>query len=124
MEIEREKELVHAYHYDLRNLKLEEENGTPETRIEINFSLLNRDEETPKTSIVTLLQFMLVYENFVISGAMSQVDHILGRLVEEPSEFSQEEREMLGAPLLDLLKRMTYEMTEIALDQPGLNLEF
>ncbi|MDN6437821.1 MAG: DUF1149 family protein [Lactococcus sp.] len=30
----------------------------------------------------------------------------------------------LAAPLFDLLQRLTYEITEIALDQPGVSLEF
>ena len=37
---------------------------------------------------------------------------------------SQEEAEALAAPLLDTLQRLTYEVTEIALDRPGINLEF
>ena len=42
----------------------------------------------------------------------------------EPKDFSQEEAEALAAPLLDTLQRLTYEVTEIALDRPGINLEF
>ena len=34
------------------------------------------------------------------------------------------EAETLAAPLLDTLQRLTYEVTEIALDRPGINLEF
>src|SRR5574341_1527068 len=33
MNIEREKEFVHQFHYDARNLAWEEENGTPETAL-------------------------------------------------------------------------------------------
>lgn len=44
--------------------------------------------------------------------------------VNEPKDFSQEEAEALAAPLLDTLQRLTYEVTEIALDRPGINLEF
>ena len=42
----------------------------------------------------------------------------------KPKDFSQEEAESLAAPLLDTLQRLTYEVTEIALDRPGINLEF
>ncbi|HGD9460742.1 TPA: DUF1149 family protein, partial [Streptococcus agalactiae] len=42
----------------------------------------------------------------------------------EPSEFSQDEVENLAAPLLEIVKRLTYEVTEIALDRPGVTLEF
>ena len=63
-------------------------------------------------------------DEFVISGIVSQMDHIQNRIVNEPKDFSQEEAEALAAPLLDTLQRLTYEVTEIALDRPGINLEF
>ncbi|MGR1332194.1 DUF1149 family protein, partial [Streptococcus agalactiae] len=34
------------------------------------------------------------------------------RLINEPSEFSQDEVENLAAPLLEIVKRLTYEVTE------------
>ncbi|MDU1741367.1 MAG: DUF1149 family protein, partial [Streptococcus lutetiensis] len=34
------------------------------------------------------------------------------------------EVEYLAAPLLDIVQRLTYEVTEIALDRPGVKLEF
>ena len=43
---------------------------------------------------------------------------------DEPSEFSKEEVEELARPCLNMLNRLTYEVTEIALDLPGINLEF
>lgn len=45
-------------------------------------------------------------------------------IVNEPSELSQEEVETLARPCLNMLNRLTYEVTEIALDLPGINLEF
>lgn len=71
-----------------------------------------------------MLQFVIVKEEFVISGVISQMVRILDRLVDKPSEFAQEEVESLAAPLLDMVKRLTYDVTEIALDRPGINLEF
>lgn len=50
--------------------------------------------------------------------------HIKNRIVNEPSEFTKEEVENLAAPLLDIVQRLTYEVTEIALDRPGIKLEF
>ena len=84
----------------------------------------NKDEEANNTSVVAVLQFMIVRDDFVISGIVSQMDHIQNRIVNEPKDFSQEEAEALAAPLLDTLQRLTYEVTEIALDRPGINLEF
>ena len=124
MELHREKEFVSQYHYDARNFEWEKENGTPETKVDVNFQLISRDEDNQATSIVVILNYMIVFEAFVVSGVISQVNHIIGRLVDEPSEFSQEEVEELAAPSLAMLNRLTYEVTEIALDLPGINLEF
>ncbi|HEN2984098.1 TPA: DUF1149 family protein [Streptococcus agalactiae] len=124
MEVIREQEFVNQYHYDARNLEREEENGTPKTNFEVTFQLANRDEAAKVTSIVAVLQFVIVRDEFVISGVISQMAHIQGRLINEPSEFSQDEVENLAAPLLEIVKRLTYEVTEIALDRPGVTLEF
>lgn len=124
MQLVREKEFVNQYHYDARNLEWEKENGIPETNFEVTFQLINKDEAQKETAIVSVLQFVIVKEEFVISGVISQMVRILDRLVDKPSEFTQEEVESLAAPLLDMVKRLTYEVTEISLDRPGINLEF
>ncbi|KHD45383.1 DUF1149 family protein [Streptococcus hongkongensis] len=124
MQLIREKEFVNQYHYDARNLEWEEENGTPETNFEVTFQLIDKNEETKETVIVSVLQFVIVKDEFVISGVISQMVKIIDRLIEKPSEFSQEEVETLAAPLLDMVQRLTFEVTEIALDRPGINLEF
>lgn len=124
MELVREQEFVNQFHYNARNFEWEKENGKPETKVEVNFQLVNKDEEKPETSIMAILKFMIVRDEFVINGFMTQVNHIKNRLINEPSEFKQEEVERLAAPLLDIFKRLTYEVTEIALDRPGINLEF
>ena len=124
MQLVREKEFVNQYHYDARNLEWEKENGTPETNFEVTFQLINKDEARKETAIVSVLQFVIVKEEFVISGVISQMVRILDRLVDKPSEFTQEEVESLASPLLDMVKRLTYDVTEIALDSPGINLEF
>ena len=113
MDLIREKVFVNRYHYDVRNHEWE-----------VTFQLHNKDEEANNTSVVAVLQFMIVRDEFVISGIVSQMDHIQNRIVNEPKDFSQEEAEALAAPLLDTLQRLTYEVTEIALDRPGINLEF
>lgn len=124
MEIVREKEFVNQYHYNARNLEWEKENGTPKTNFEVTFQLVEKNTEKNQTTIVSVLQFTIVRDEFMISGVVSQMDHIKGRIVNEPKEFSQEEVETLAEPLLDMVRRMTYEVTEIALDRPGINLEF
>ena len=124
MNLRREQEFVNQFHYNARNFEWEKENGTPETKVEVNFQLLNKDEAKPETSIMAILKFMIVRDEFVINGFATQVNHLEGRIVNEPSDLTQEEIQNLAAPLLDILKRLTYEVTEIALDKPGINLEF
>lgn len=124
MEVIREKEFVNQYHYNARNLEWEKENGTPETNFEVTFQLVEKNQEQRQTTIVAVLQFTIVRDEFMISGVISQMVHIKNRIVNEPKEFSQEEVESLAVPLLEMVKRMTYEVTEIALDQPGVKLEF
>lgn len=124
MNIVRDKELVNQYHFDARNKAWEEKNGVPTTTLKVDFQLIEKNVQENKTSIVVILRFMIVLEHFVISGAMSQGVHILNRIVNEVDEFNQQDKRFLIAPLLDMLQRLTYEVTEIALDAPGVNLEF
>ena len=124
MELQREKEFVSQYHYDARNFEWEKDNGAPETKIDVNFQLLSRDDSQQTTSMVVIVNFMVVFDSFVISGVISQVNHVLDRAMQEPSELAQEEVEQLARPCLNMLNRLTYEVTEIALDLPGINLEF
>ena len=124
MDIQREKEFVSQYHYDARNFEWEKENGIPETKVDVNFQLINRDQEQNTTSLIVILSYMIVFDGFVISGTITQINDLFGRYVNEPSEFSKDEVEELARPCLNMLNRLTYEVTEIALDLPGINLEF
>ena len=126
MKIEREKEFVHQFHYDARNLAWEEENGTPETNLNVQFQLVDNVEgiSDADTAITAMLTFIIVLENLVISGHLSQLSYIRDLVIENREQLDQEKMQELAAPLFDLLNRLTYEVTEIALDQPGINLEF
>lgn len=124
MEIIRDKEFVNQYHFDARNHEWEKEHGVPETKLKVDFQLIEQNREENRTSMITILRFMIVLNQFVISGAMSQAVHLQDRFVAEPTEFSDEDKRFLVDPLLDILKRMTYDVTEIAFDAPGVNLEF
>ena len=124
MDIQREKEFVSQYHYDARNFEWEKENGIPETKVDVNFQLINGDQEQNTSSLIVILSYMIVFDGFEISGTITQINHLFGRYVNEPSEFSKDEVEELARPCLNMLNRLTYEVTEIALDLPGINLEF
>ena len=126
MKIEREKEFVRQFHYDARNLEWEKENGTPETNLNVQFQLVENAEGASEadTAITAMLTFIIILENLVISGHLSQLSYIRDLVVENREQLDQEKMQELAAPLFDLLNRLTYEVTEIALDEPGINLEF
>ena len=81
------------------------ENGVPVTKLNVDFQLLKHSREENKTSMITILRFMIVLNQHVISGAMSQAVHLQNRFVEEPTEFTNEDKRVLAEPLLDILKR-------------------
>ena len=126
MNIEREKEFVHQFHDDARNLEWEKENGTPETNLNVQFQLVENVEGISEsdTAISGALTFIIVLENLVISGHISQLSYIRDLVIENREQLDQEKMQELASPLFDLLKRLTYEVTEIALDEPGISLEF
>ena len=124
MNIEREKEFVHQFHYDARNLEWEAEKGTPETGLNVHFQLVDQVDNDTDTAINAMLSFVIVLENLVISGNIGQLSVIRGQVIENKEQLTQEDMSELATPLFDLLKRLTYEVTEVALDQPGINLEF
>lgn len=126
MNIEREKEFVHQFHYDARNLEWEKENGTPETNLNVQFQLVENVEGISEsdTAISGALTFIIVLENLVISGHISQLSYIRDLVIENREQLDQEKMQELASSLFDLLKRLTYEVTEIALDEPGISLEF
>ena len=126
MKIEREKEFVQQFHFDARNLAWEEENGTPETNLNVQFQLVDHIEGLSETdtAITAMLTFIIVLENLVISGHINQLSYIRDLVIENREQLDQEKMQELASPLFDMLNRLTYEVTEIALDQPGINLEF
>lgn len=122
MEIRRQKEVVESFHYDMKPKDQE-----VETDLKVGFSPLKENiENYPKEhSIVgARLEFRLVFDTYVLSGSVSKINHVLNRKIEGQSDVTQEEVDQLVAPLFDIVKRLAYEVTEIALDQPGVKLNF
>lgn len=126
--IEREQEFVNQFHYDARNYEWEKENGTPETNLNVQFQLVPKEQLEKLgeggTGIHAVLTYLIVLDNIVLSGFVSQLNYVRGQIIKEQEELEQEELAQLAAPLFELLKRLVYETTEVALDQPGINLEF
>ena len=116
MEIKRQQEIVEAYHYDMRVPDSE-----VETDLRVSFSPIEVEEENyPENS----LEFRIVFDEFVLSGAISQINHIIDRKIEKQEDISQEEVDELVRPLFSIVERLSYEVTEIALDRPGVQLNF
>ena len=58
----------------------------------------------------------------MVSGVLSQQVKFTDGIVEKPSDISDEDKRYLAQPLFELVNRLTYEVTEIAFDAPGIDL--
>ncbi|KAF1302752.1 DUF1149 family protein [Candidatus Enterococcus willemsii] len=122
MEIKRQKPVVEAYHFDMRT---PEDNVEP--KLNVGFAPLKApDENYPKENSIlgARLQFQVVLAEFIIRGTIGQINHIIGRQISKSDDLSREEANELVEPLFDMLQRLTYEVTEIATDKPGIKLNF
>jgi len=122
LELQRQQPIVEAYHFDMRDPKKE-----AETNLNVGFAPLKpSSEDYPKENsiLAARLQFQIVFKQFIISGAIMQVNHIVGKKVVDKKDLSKEETDKLVAPLFDILERLTYEVTEIITDKPGVQLNF
>ncbi|WEV60094.1 DUF1149 family protein [Streptococcaceae bacterium ESL0729] len=126
MEIIRDKEFVQTFNYNARNFAYEEENGTPETRVHIQIQLIEDvpDQSDADTVLNASVEFVVVLESFIVSGYIMQNNILKNKKVVEQSELSQEDMQEIAHPLLDMVRRLTMEVSEVALDQPGVNLQF
>lgn len=81
------KEVVEAFHYDMRL-----PNQEVETDLKVGFSPLKETiENYPKEhSIVgARLEFRLVFDTYVLSGSVSQINHILNRKIEGQNDVTR-----------------------------------
>lgn len=122
MKVTRNKEYVNWYHFDMRNPKMEEEHGVPKTQYNIEFHLVEKNEAEQSTTIILVMHFMNVQERFVVSGVVSQQVKIADGIIKEPSDIADDEKRFLAQPLFDMVNRLTYEVTEVAFDAPGIDL--
>ena len=101
---------------------MEEEHGTPQTRYNIGFHLVEKNEAEQFTSVNLVMHFMNVQEKFVVSGVLSQQVKLTEGIVDNPGDISDEDKRYLAQPLFEMVNRLTYEVTEIAFDAPGIDL--
>ncbi len=98
----------------------------PETALKTDLVLLSTDVKNDQTvsTVGVQLEFSLVPAKFAVSGKISQIDYILEKEIHSEADFSAEEIQELLAPLFDVIRRLTYEVTEIIFDKPGVTLDF
>lgn len=123
MNIKRQQEVVEGFHYDVRT----EEMGKLETGLRVGLHPIDStDENYPKENTIlnVRLEFTLVFDEYVLSGIVNQVNHLINRVVREQTDLTQEEVDELVNPLFNIVQRLSYEVTEIALDKPGIKLNF
>lgn len=122
MNIERYKPKVNSFHYQAK-----EDYEEYETNFKIHITPLRIAYPADQDNTSTLgirLDFDMVFEEFVISGSLGQVNLFKDRRIESQEDLTKEELDELLMPLFLLVKRLTYEVSEIALDEPGVTVQF
>ncbi|EOH82742.1 MULTISPECIES: DUF1149 family protein [Enterococcus] len=122
MEIQRDQEVVESFNYGLPP-----KDQVVKQKLLINFSPLEAmDPGYPaENSIMGVrIEFVLPFEDFIIGGVFSQVIHVIGRQVKQQNDLTEAEANEMIRPILKLIERMVYEITEIALDKPGVKINF
>lgn len=108
MEIKRQQEIVEAYHYDMRVPDSE-----VETDLRVSFSPIEVEEENyPENSsaLVARLEFRIVFDEFVLSGAISQINHIIDRKIEKQEEKIFRKKKSMNLCVLYLASSNVYLM--------------
>lgn len=124
MELIRQQEFVQAFGYEALPKEHSEETAI---NVSLNpFEITEEMDIDPESNSILGLrvEFKIVLEKAIVSGDVAQFVQLVDRKVDKIEDFSAEEVDELVHPLFNLIERMTYEITEIALDQPGVQLNF
>lgn len=124
MDIVTNKIIVEKYNFET----ILEENGQIENKIELEVHEVEpiggNDELMAKGKIFKItIPFVLVLEKFRIDGRISRIVQ-LKDYFGQFSDLAIPDVEGLSNPLIDYIKRLTYDVTEIAFDEPGISLDF
>lgn len=122
MDIRRQNPIVEQYHFDMKQPEQE-----VETSLNVGFMPMDPpDDDYPKENSIigARLEFTIAFPEFVLSGAVGQINHIVNKQIHSADDISREDADELVLPLFDIVKRLTYEVTEIITDQPGIELNF
>ncbi|MBV7390337.1 MULTISPECIES: DUF1149 family protein [Enterococcus] len=122
MELQREPETVESFNYGIPPVGQE-----VEQKLDVNFDILNTtDPSYPQENSIVGVRvfFTFPFEEFIVGGSVSQVIHIMNREIKKPSDLSKKEANEIAIPVFKIIERLIYEVTEIALDRPGLKINF
>lgn len=117
--------LVHAFHYDL--------NEEPKVKNEVNVAFRkaakqNEDGTTDEGEGGSYFEVAVVFDvapepgDFTVSGRISQIVK-LKDYYGDGQDLSKDDYRILSRPLVEYIETLTYEVTQITLDQP-VNLNF
>ncbi len=87
-----------------------------ETKVDVNFQFLSNIPKNQVTLPCVILSALWLYLISLSLGTISQVNHIDGRIVNEPSELNQEEVEKPWLPYVWMLSILTFTKCEISLE--------
>lgn len=111
------------------NFELATGSSAAETKVEVLINEVVPTEEADKGILEEgkmfrmEVPFALQLERFKIDGQISQIIQI-PEFFGVPNEIAVEDMRELSRPLIKYIERLTYEVTEIAFDEPGFALNF
>ncbi|WP_163651855.1 DUF1149 family protein [Listeria sp. PSOL-1] len=124
MEIKTNQIIVEKYNFETILAKQEQVENT--VRVEIN-------EVEPTSDDKSILEegklfkidvpFDLILPQFKINGQISRIVQLVD-FFGQGNELGEELIQELSKPLISYITRLTYEVSEIAFDAPGIDLDF
>ena len=122
MEIKRSRCVVDFFNFEKMDVV---EKQSIEKELNADLVLINRDHQKVLINTVGVqLTFCFPFDRWVVKGKISQINYIYDKCIVDKADFSEEEMQELLQPLFNTIRRLIYEITEIALDEPGTAVEF
>ena len=126
MEISRFKPKVDEFcYYSLS--RAEQDSTTGLTKLNVSLTPLQTNylaKEEKKSVIGVRVNFSFPISECVLRGSLSQVNTVYNRSIKQANDLTEVEIDEMISPLFSMIQRLTYDVTEIALDQPGKTIDF
>ncbi|MDU5512328.1 MULTISPECIES: DUF1149 family protein [Lactobacillales] len=126
MEISRFKPKVDEFcYYSLS--RAEQDSTTSLTKLNVSLTPLQTNylaKEEKKSVIGVRVNFSFPISECVLRGSLSQVNTVYNRSIKQANDLTEVEIDEMISPLFSMIQRLTYDVTEIALDQPGKTIDF